>query len=216
MDPLRVAAERVEVVADQPHGQRGPLPAQHVLDAVTDRLAEGHVRTRHDGERRSQVGQERLAAARVVAQDDLDLARFRSLHVLVALGAAGAPRRRHHRRIFEQRLFGQVGQRVALVEARPRREHDGHVEAPFPQLGQKSLAGEEERRHAECGQRDRAGGEGERLAHRRVEDGREGALEPADQRRLARRERAPRREQERRQHRRDVTATRSEAPMATR
>ena len=93
----RHRTQRVEIVAEDLEDDLRLDARQHMVDAVRDRLADGHRRRQH-GQLGADIGVDVLLAAHGPRQVDIDLGVVDALGMLVELRPAGAPAEALHLR----------------------------------------------------------------------------------------------------------------------
>ncbi len=117
------AAQGVVVVAVDLERDLRAHARQHVIEAMRDRLPDGDACRQH-GQARADVGQHLFAAARRLAQVDIELAVVDALGVLVELGAAGAAADRAHLRHVGDNLLGEAADAIGFGQADAGLQHD--------------------------------------------------------------------------------------------
>ena len=161
------------------------VPGQHVIDSVGDGLPDRDVRARQQRQAIPNLLQHDTTGTIAFPQLDVDLRRLDALHVLVALGAAGAPCGAHDLRHLEQEPLQRRAEAIGGLQAGPGQGHGADDQRALVELREKRPP---HSRHTQTRGHEQHAGDDEHRG-RVIEDAREhppvSRLHPPDQPGLA-------------------------------
>jgi hypothetical protein len=149
-----------------------------VVDAMRDRLSDGHVGPRQCRESPAQRRQQLLARAIGLAQADIDFGRLDALYVLVELGPSGSAGSGDHFGFGQQDLFDAAPDFVRLRERCPGQRVRLDRQTAFVELGKECRSHPRDRKPGRDEEQDREGDDDARV----IDDVRKVAREPRFQR----------------------------------
>ena len=113
-DAFTHCSELVEVRSEDLDRDRRSRPRQHVVDPMTDRLADGDVHSGDDGHAVPEFGHDLFHVADREIQPHVDFSGVHALSRLVQLGTARPPGCGYHRRVCQEHLLHAPAQLVGF------------------------------------------------------------------------------------------------------